>query len=44
MRNEIIGLEEMEISELIRELRIEKGIQQEVLYQGLCTRKKYFQF
>ena len=43
MRNETIGLEEMEISELIRELRIEKGIQQEVLYQGLCTRKKYFQ-
>lgn len=43
MKNETIGLEGMEISELIRELRIEKGVQQEVLYQGLCTRKKYFQ-
>ncbi len=43
MKNETIGLEGMEISELIRELRIEKGIPQEVLYQGLCTRKKYFQ-
>ncbi len=43
MRNETIGLEGMEISELIRELRIEKGIKQEVLYQGLCTKKKYFQ-
>lgn len=43
MRNETIGLEGMEVSELIRELRIEKGVRQEILYQGLCTRKKYFQ-
>lgn len=43
MQNATLGLEGMEISELIRELRIEKGVRQEVLYQGLCTRKKYFQ-
>ena len=43
MKNETLGLEGMEISDLIRELRIEKCIGQEVLYQGLCTRKKYFQ-
>lgn len=43
MQNVTLGLEEMEISELIRELRIEKKVRQEVLYQGLCTRKKYFQ-
>ena len=43
MKNETLGVEGMEVSELIRELRIEKGVCQEVLYQGLCTRKKYFQ-
>ena len=43
MKNETLGLERMEVSELIRELRIEKGVCQEILYQGLCTRKKYFQ-
>lgn len=43
MKNETLGLEGMEFSELIRELRIEKGVHQEVLYKGLCTRKKYFQ-
>ena len=43
MKNETFGLEELEISELIRELRLEKKIQQEVLYSGLCRRKVYFQ-
>lgn len=43
MKNETIGLEGMEVSELIRELRIEKKVRQEVLYKGLCSRKKYFQ-
>jgi len=43
MINETIGLEKMEISDLIRELRREKRIPQDVLYAGLCSRKKYFQ-
>ena len=43
MKNITLGLESMEVSELIRELRVEKGIRQDVLYHGLCTRKKYFQ-
>ena len=43
MQNATLGLEGMEVSELIRELRIEKGVSQDVLYQGVCTRKKYFQ-
>ena len=43
MINETIGLEKMEISDMIRELRIEKKISQDVLYAGLCGRKKYFQ-
>lgn len=43
MRNATLGLEGMEISELVRELRVEKGVRQEVLYQGLCSRKRYFQ-
>ena len=43
MKNVTLGLEGMEISELIRELRVEKSIRQEDLYGGLCGRKKYFQ-
>lgn len=43
MKNETFGLEELEISELIRELRLEKKIHQDVLYSGLCGRKVYFQ-
>lgn len=43
MKNETLGLEKMEISDLIRELRIEKNIKQHVLYDGLCGQKKYFQ-
>lgn len=43
MKNETLGLEKLEISELIRELRLEKNIQQDVLYEGLCKRKVYFQ-
>lgn len=43
MINETLGLEKMEISELIRELRKEKKIKQQVLYDGLCGQKKYFQ-
>lgn len=43
MQNDTIGLEGMEISELIRELRIEKKINQDALYGGLCKRKVYFQ-
>jgi len=42
VKNETLGLEGMEISELIREMRIERGVRQEVLYQGLCERKVYF--
>ena len=43
MKNETLGLEGMEISEMIRELRVKKKIKQEVLYSGLCNRKVYFQ-
>ena len=43
MINETIGLEKMEISDLIREIRIEKKIKQNILYDGLCGQKKYFQ-
>lgn len=43
MKNETLGLEGMEVSEMIRELRIEKGVRQEILYDGLCKRKVYFQ-
>jgi len=43
MINETLGLEKMEISTLIRELRKEKKIQQDVLYKGLCKSKVYFQ-
>lgn len=43
MKNETFGLEELEISEVIRELRIEKEIPQKILYYGLCTRKQYIQ-
>lgn len=43
MKNETLGLEGMEVSELIRELRLEKKISQNVLYEGLCKRKVYFQ-
>ena len=43
MKNDTIGLEGMEVSELIRELRMEKKILQNVLYEGLCKRKVYFQ-
>lgn len=43
MKNETLGLEELEISEVIRELRIEKGIPQKILYYGLCTRRQYIQ-
>lgn len=43
MKNETLGLEELEISEVIRELRIERDIPQKILYYGLCTRKQYIQ-
>lgn len=43
MIHELIELEKMEISNLIRELRIEKNIKQQILYGGLCGQKKYFQ-
>jgi len=43
VKNETIGFEGIEISELIRELRIEKKVKQAVLYSGLCNRKVYFQ-
>ena len=43
MQHATQGPEKMELSELIRELRYEKGISQTVLYQGLCTRKQYVQ-
>ncbi len=43
MKNETIGLERLEISELVRELRNEKGILQDDLYAGLCKKKVYFQ-
>lgn len=43
MKNETIGLEGLEVSELIRELRLEKNIPQNVLYEGLCKKKVYFQ-
>lgn len=43
MINETLGLEKMEISDLIRELRIEKKVRQEELYAGLCGQKKFFQ-
>ena len=43
MINETLGLEKIEISTLIRELRKEKNIKQQVLYEGLCGQKKYFQ-
>lgn len=34
---------EFDMCELIREVRCEKGISQDVLYQGLCNKKVYFQ-
>lgn len=43
MKNETLGLEKMEISDLIREIRKEKKILQDVLYKGLCKKKVYFQ-
>ena len=43
MKNETLGLEKFEISDLIREIRIEKKVRQDVLYAGLCGKKKYFQ-
>lgn len=43
MKNETLGLERMEISDLLREIRKDKKVQQEILYQGLCKRKVYFQ-
>lgn len=43
MKNETIGLEGLEVSELIRELRLEKNIPQNILYEGLCKKKVYFQ-
>lgn len=43
MQNITIGLENLEIGELIRELRIERKVKQNVLFDGLCARKTYFQ-
>lgn len=43
MKNETLGLEKLEVSEIIRDLRIEKAIRQDELYDGLCGRKVYFQ-
>lgn len=43
MKNETLGLEELEIGEVIRELRIEIDIPQKILYYGLCTRRQYIQ-
>lgn len=43
MKNDTIGLEGLEVSELIRKLRLEKKIPQNILYEGLCKRKVYFQ-
>lgn len=44
MINETIGLEGLQISEVIRELRIDRDVSQEELYSGLCNKKVYFQF
>ena len=41
--NITLGLENLEIGELIRELRIERRVKQNVLFYGLCARKTYFQ-
>lgn len=43
MKNETLGLEKMEIGDLIREIRKEMKISQDVLYHGLCKKKVYFQ-
>lgn len=41
MKNETIGLQGMELSEVIRELRIEQKVAQAELYVGLCSKKAY---
>ncbi len=41
MKNETIGLQGMELSEVIRELRIERKVAQAELYVGLCSKKAY---
>lgn len=41
IKNETLGLEMLELSEVIREFRIEKNISQTTLYYGLCTKKQY---
>ena len=41
MKNETIGLHGMELSEVIRELRIEQKVAQAELYVGLCSKKAY---
>ncbi|MBP3567534.1 MAG: hypothetical protein J6K04_00065 [Lachnospiraceae bacterium] len=43
MQNITLGLENLEIGELIRELRIDRNVKQNVLFYGLCARKTYFQ-
>ena len=43
MSNVSDGLIEFKMCELIREFRYEQGISQRELYQGLCSKKEYFQ-